>query len=301
MKLLTENTLPMARIPYENECIADFIFKKFKMADAHLESRKIKQTIPQWVYPDFLEASWLGAICLRQLWYGFRWSSRTPPAKLKGCKDYLFPKQLESIGATVSTADANNIPYRLTALGGHLGSIMDGCAVNIPTRGKKWHVLEFKTVDLDTFLAIKKNGLRAEDYNTYCKLMLLMGMSQGMERALCCIACDSTMGLHFEVVYYNQTEYLSLLTKAEHIIFNDSIPNRIDPTGETDFCKRCVFYSICQQKEMPDVNCRTCAYGEPSRKPEAQWVCHEYSCEISDLKKQNSGCFEYQLSQFFLT
>src|SRR5574337_307878 len=100
-----------------------------------------------------LGASVIGRPCERQLWYAFRWAYQE---QFKGRMLRLFQRghreedwfaaDLRSTGAQVHSVDPRTgQQFRFSAVGGHVGGSMDGCALGLIEAPKTWHVVEYKT------------------------------------------------------------------------------------------------------------------------------------------------------------
>src|SRR5574337_815622 len=95
-----------------------------------------------------LGASVIGKPCERQLWYAFRWAyqeqfeGRMLRLFQRGHREEdWFAADLRSTGAQVHSVDPRTgQQFRFSAVGGHVGGSMDGCALGLIEAPKTWHV-----------------------------------------------------------------------------------------------------------------------------------------------------------------
>lgn len=242
-----------------------------------------------------LGASQIGHPCSRALWYGFRWALTKD---FDGRMLRLFEtgqleenrliKDLRNIGVEVSAFDPEGNQWRVSALGGHFGGSMDGCAVGIPEAPKTWHVLEFKTHNLKSFTDLQANGVMEAKPMHYAQMQVYMELT-GMTRALYLAVCKNDDQIHAERVEHDPVAAAKLLAKAERIIFSDEPPARISDNPGWWECKFCDFHPVCHGEAVALVNCRTCAHVTASR--DGTWRCEvDHTDEPITVEEQRHGC-----------
>ena len=222
-----------------------------------------------------LGASQIGKSCSRQLWYQFRWAM--PREQHPGRILRLFrrghqeeenlTRDLRAAGIEVIDVDNTGEQFRFEAVGGHFGGSMDGIGRGFPecSNPDKWHVLEYKTHNQASFNKLKKEGVEKAKPEHYVQMQMYMGMSGDtnetrMTRAMYIAVHKDTDNIYVERIKYVHDVYKKHLDRARAIILDDEPPPPVstDPTWYE--CKWCPAAGICHGKEMPSVNCRTCAH-----------------------------------------
>ena len=252
-----------------------------------------------------LGASQIGHPCSRALWYGFRWALAKD---FDGRMLRLFEtgqleenrliRDLRHIGVEVSAFDPEGNRWRVSALGGHFGGSMDGCAVGIPEAPKTWHVLEFKTHNLKSFTDLQAKGVMDAKPMHYAQMQVYMELT-GMTRALYLAVCKNDDQIHAERVEHEPVVAAKLLAKAERIIFSDEPPARIHDSPSWYECKFCDFHPVCHGEAVALVNCRTCAHVTAAR--DGTWRCEvDHTDEPITLEEQRHGCHLHRYNPHLL-
>lgn len=226
---------------------------------------------------DHLGASLIGKYCQRELWYSFRWCKKP---SFNGRMLRLFEtgnkqearliKNLRDIGCTVYEYDpdtGHQIHYE--DFGGHFGGNLDGVGVGFE-ESKQYHVLEFKTSNTKTFNTLKKSGVEKTKYEHYIQTQMYMHWS-GLERAFYFCVNKETDEIYGERIYYNKDIAESITKKAESIIFSNEPFIKLSDSPTIFTCKFCEYKELCYGKQLPEVNCRTCAHSTPERN--GTWTC----------------------------
>lgn len=252
-----------------------------------------------------LGASVIGHPCSRALWYGFRWALIK---NFDGRMLRLFEtgqreeerliRDLRRIGVEVSAFDPEGNQWRVSALGGHFGGSMDGCAVGIPEAPKTWHVLEFKTHNLKSFADLQAKGVMEAKPMHYAQMQVYMELT-GMTRALYLAVCKNDDQIHAERVEHDPVAAAKLLAKADRIIFSDEPPARIHDSPSWYECKFCDYHTICHGDAVALVNCRTCAHVTAAR--DGTWRCEvDHTDEPITLEEQRHGCHLHRYNPHLL-
>lgn len=252
-----------------------------------------------------LGASQIGHPCSRALWYGFRWALAMD---FDGRMLRLFEtgqleenrliRDLRHIGVEVSAFDPDGNQWRVSALGGHFGGSMDGCAVGIPEAPKTWHVLEFKTHNLKSFTDLQAKGVMEAKPMHYAQMQVYMELT-GMTRALYLAVCKNDDHLYAERVEHDPVAAAKLLAKAERIIFSDEPPARISDNASWWECKFCDYHPVCHGEAVALVNCRTCAHVTAAR--DGTWRCEvDHTDEPITLEEQRHGCHLHRYNPHLL-
>lgn len=256
----------------------------------------------------YLGASVIGRECARALWYGFRWAR---PEQFDGRLYRLFqtghlaePRfvaDLRAIGATVHDVDpATGAQFSFSDLGGHFRGNMDGCATNLPTGGKKWTVLEFKTHSSKSFAKLTKDGVRKAKPEHWTQMNTYMGWS-GMTRALYLAVNKDTDELYSERLEFNAIEFERTKVKAESIIFGEQPPAKISDDPKFFLCAWCTFNGVCHGHQVPNVSCRTCVHSTPEREGDGRWSCVKWKADSIPIEHQRTGCDQHLPLPFLLT
>lgn len=252
-----------------------------------------------------LGASQIGHPCSRALWYGFRWALTKD---FDGRMLRLFEtgqleenrliRDLRHIGVEVSAFDPEGNQWRVSALGGHFGGSMDGCAVGIPEAPKTWHVLEFKTHNLKSFTDLQAKGVMEAKPMHFAQMQVYMELT-GMTRALYLAVCKNDDQLYAERVEHDPVAAAKLLAKAERIIFSDEPPARISDNPSWWECKFCDYHPVCHGESVALVNCRTCAHVTAAK--DGTWRCEvDHTDEPITVEEQRHGCHLHRYNPHLL-
>ena len=244
-----------------------------------------------------LGASIIGKECERALWLDFRWVTR---ATFSGRMLRLFEtgqleedrlvSNLRSIGATVMDVNPKNgRQWQVQEHGGHFGGSLDGLAIDIPEAPKTWHVCEFKTHNIKSFTALKKDGVQKSKPQHYAQMQVYMHLF-GTTRALYLAVCKDTDEVYAERFCADPEEGKRLLAKAKRIIEAAQPLTRINDDPTWYQCRMCNHHHNCHEGDLAERNCRTCLHVTPIL--DGQWQCERLSRFIS-VAEQRQGCFSH--------
>ena len=243
-----------------------------------------------------LGGSQIGHSCSRALWYQFRWAWHE---KHDGRILRLFEtgdreearvvQNLRAAGCTVWERDPETgMQPRFSALGGHFALSLDGVVEGLPESSKP-HTLEVKTMSEKYFKSMASMGLEKAKpvYWAQCQIGLHLS---GLERCLFFAVNKNTDEIYVERVKPDPAYAKELLAKAEAIIFSDTPPPGISSDPAWFECKFCAYHSVCHGDQMPELNCRTCAFSTAER--EGGWNCARHKKALDEID-QYSGCGDH--------
>lgn len=273
-----------------------------------------------------LGASMIGRECARELWYNFHWAR---PPKFEGRMLRLFNRghleeprlvaMLKMIGCEVWSQDAKGNQYRISGVGGHFGSAIDGVVSGCPDLPDRPILGEFKTYndkqftklagksdDFRAFLAHLLNpqmpyaeftgkGVKVAKFEHYVQMQIYMGYYK-LTHALYLAVNKNDDQLYAEIIEFDKAIYDLYWSRAEKIIMADTIPPRINESPGFFKCMFCDFKRICHLNDPVSVNCRTCAGSVPT--PDGQWHCIKWSHPLTK-QAQLQGCQEYDRKMEF--
>lgn len=243
-----------------------------------------------------LGASVIGRPCERQLWYAFRWAyqeqfeGRMLRLFQRGHREEdWFAADLRSTGAQVHSVDPRTgQQFRFSAVGGHVGGSMDGCALGLLEAPKTWHVVEYKTHGSKSFAKLEKEGVQKAKPEHWAQMQLYMRWS-GMDRAFYLAVNKDTDALHAERIHAEAEAGERLESKAERIVKSaEPLPKLSDNPAWFE-CKFCPAFAICHGGQLPDVNCRTCVHATPEMDGSGRWSCALHKRDLP-LAEQAKGC-----------
>jgi hypothetical protein len=249
-----------------------------------------------------LGGSMIGRECNRELWYSFRWAI-TPKhdGRLlrlfdRGHKEeFRFVEWLRNIGVTVWEYDENGVQWRIIDHKGHFGGSLDGIAWGIPDAPNEYVLLEFKTFNQKTFNQLLAQGVQLAKPEHYGQMQIYMH-KMNLKKALYMAICKNDDSLYTEIIEYDQATAEKLLAKAGNIIFSDEAPVRVSNDPSFFKCKFCNYSNICHQKQVPEINCRTCAHSTPV--DNGAWSCAKNILVENDNVSERDGCDQHVFNPY---
>lgn len=244
-----------------------------------------------------LGASLIGGECERKLWYGFHWASQSDiDGRLlrlfnRGhLEEARFIAMLLMIGCQVYQQDAEGKQFRISDADGHFGGSCDGICVGCPDLEEgKACLTEFKTHNDNSFKKLKVKGVveaKPEHYIQMCVYMRKLGLDTALYMAV----NKNDDELYAEIVKLNPQLAEEYLSRGRKIVYLKEAPARVSDSPGFYLCRMCNFSDVCQMRDEPDVNCRTCAYAVPH--VSGKWICKD-SGELLDREQQKKGCVDY--------
>lgn len=269
----------------------------------------IAEAVYQWYeakYPpanrEHLGASEIGEDCDALLWYRFRWcyvaafEGRILRLFRRGwAEEAKIEEELRGIGVEVSPRDpATGRQWRRVAHGGHFGQGADGMLGNVPGGGAQVHLAEYKTYNRKRFDALRAQGVERSDpkYAAQCQVGMRL---HGLKRTLFVASCKDDDRIHTERLKLDEDVADRLLARAGRIIFAPTRPARISDDPAHFRCARfCDAWGVCHGREVPSVNCRTCAHSSPTddelEPGVGTWRCARYDGAPIPEYVQRVGC-----------
>lgn len=242
-----------------------------------------------------LGASVIGRPCERAGWYTFRWATRaTHSGRIlrlfaRGQREeQTLVELLRKAGVEVHDQDGAGQQFRVSAIGGHFGGSLDGCAIGLVEAPEKWHVLEFKTHNDKSFAKLVKEGVERAKPEHYAQMQVYMALT-GMDRAFYLAVNKNDDSLHGERVRFDQGAADALMQKAQRIIASDRPPARLSEDPAWYECKFCDHRLTCHAGAVPPPSCRTCIHATPELYGEGVWSCARHQVELTHAE-QLAGC-----------
>ena len=247
-----------------------------------------------------LGASTLADPCERKIWFTFRWAKKPNFALEDGKRTHgqmlrLFNrghreevelrKLLEGIGCKFFSLEEQQI--QISDFNGHFGGSLDGL-IRLPEKfGIDALVIpEYKTANFTQFNQCKKKGVRAK-YKTYWGQVCLYGFKTGINYCLFIIVDKNSDEIYIEFLEIDHSFGEELYFKAQKLIEQQSIPDKISNNQKATHCKYCNFKDICFNNEPIEINCRSCKNSHPTK--DKQWFCNHYNTVIP-LEHISKGC-----------
>ena len=243
-----------------------------------------------------LGGSQIGNECGRALWYQFRWAWRELHEgrilrlfETGDREEMRVIQNLRAAGCTVWERDPETgMQPRFTAHGGHFALSLDGVIDGLPESSKP-HTLEVKTMSEKYFKTLSNLGLAQAKPIYWAQCQIGMHLS-GIDRCLFISVNKNTDEIYAERGRHDKAYCQMLLDKAGGIIFSDKPPSGISSDPAWFECKFCPYHAICHGDQMPELNCRTCAFSTPEKS--GNWSCarHKKTLDESD---QYTGCGDH--------
>jgi hypothetical protein len=249
-----------------------------------------------------------GRECARELWYSWRWST---PIKIAArmlrlfnrghLEEARFAAMLLAAGYQLWREESPGKQFRVSYLGGHYGSAIDGVIQGIPEMPDVPLLAEMKTHNNKSFrkLAGEKDsagnvvthpeGVAKAKPEHYVQMQQYMGYYKLSHGLYCAVNKDSD-DLYFEIVQYVPKVDEAYRTRSQRIIFAREAPPKISTNASFWRCKYCDHRRVCHFNEAPDFNCRTCAASYPT--DDGNWRCATHAA-IIDKDRQLVGCPEW--------
>jgi hypothetical protein len=252
-------------------------------------------------YRSHLGGSQIGKKCERMLWLAYRWTHIEPtePKMVRlfnrgHLEEARFIALFKQAGINLWTHDPNTgEQFRVSHLGGHFGSALDGVFGQIPDwpAGVSYGLGEFKTHNLKSFTKLLDTGVRKNKPEHWDQMQFYMGKNN-LPVALYFATCKDNDELYAELVHFNHSDYQRILSKAERIIASPVPLPRLPQAAPTfNECKYCDMQSVCLGGKKALMNCRTCVNSFPAA--DGKWYCRAYSVELNK-EQQKAGCGAHQ-------
>lgn len=252
-----------------------------------------------------LGASLIGRPCDRELWLTFHWAKKRPiearVLRLFNRGHLEEPRMvaaLMAIGCQVWQHDASGEQYRISGVGGHYGSAIDGVVKGIPEMPELAILTEFKTHNDKSFQKLVKEGVRAAKFEHYVQMNQYMGEYK-LSHALYLATNKNDDDLYAEIIAFDEGNYQTFKNRARTIILRQDAPPRINNSPSWWQCRFCDYKGICHNAHPVERNCRTCKWANTYE--DGTWRCNvpsqpigEGSDKILTKEDQLAGCDQYQ-------
>jgi hypothetical protein len=156
--------------------------------------------------------------------------------------------------------------HAVSALGGILRGHTDGfvyidhATVNGELIADEWMLWEMKTSNHKSFLEVVNHGVKEKKPVHYAQMQLYMGLTDfDVSRALYTVTDKDTDTIHFEVVPFDETEFVGLMAKAERVVWGD-LPPRAYKTPTHFKCRYCDAAQVCWGEDAPPRQCGSCTH-----------------------------------------
>lgn len=232
--------------------------------------------------------------CARELWYSWLW------AKAKNFKPRIlrlfnrghleearFLAMLSGAGFEVHFEEEDGGQFKISDHNGHAGSALDGVVVGLPDlEAKTPALIEMKTHSDKKFKELVRKGVKDGFPVHYGQCQIYM-KKKSLPWCLYMGVNKNDDDLHLELLVSDDPCGTRLIERVGLIIYSDKAPPRVNNSPGWYECKFCDFNKLCHQKEVPEINCRTCIHSTPVA--DKKWHCGNYNIEI-DKARQLEGC-----------
>ena len=250
-----------------------------------------------------LGASLIGRECRRQLWYSFRWATKST---FKGRILRLF--QTGDLEETRLTADLQNIGVKVYHTNpetgaqwqvkedakGFFGGSMDGLIIGLPEAPNTWHIVEYKTHGDRSYKDLVRKGVELAKPEHYAQMQIYMHLFKNplhggvkVNRAAYIAVNKNTDDIHFERIRYDRDFGEAIMLKAANII-DSPVPPPREYDKEGFACKWCDNKEQCWRNADLEANCRTCKHSAPGL-----WA-PDFECKLlnehRDVQDQKDMC-----------
>ncbi len=275
-------------------------------------------------------ASLLGRKCDRELWYSFRWATKS---NFSGQMLRLFNRGhleearfialLLTAGIQVYQQDENGKQFRISEFGGHFGGSGDGVVFGVPDNPGEYMLNEYKTHNDKSFtklagdnwkefhesilnpqsprVAFTGEGVRSAKFEHWVQMQTYM-RKMGLPSALYLAVNKNTDHIYAELVVLEPVTADSMIARAGRIIPLQSPPPMVNKAPGWYECKFCDHLAVCKGgiggKAEPARNCRTCVHAYPY--DDGTWRCNRPAQpdggpaeEVLSKERQLTGCEQY--------
>jgi hypothetical protein len=260
-----------------------------------------------------LGASVLGRECDRQVWYSFRWATKS---RVEGrmvrlwnrghLEEARFIALMLTAGFQVYQQDEHGKQYRISEYGGHFGGSGDGVVSGVPElasspfgfalaefkthndksfkklAGDNWDLFHKRILDPNSTEAkVRKaefegEGVRSAKFEHWVQMQLYME-KMGLSVALYCAVNKNDDHIYAELVHRDSAAANFQLERAGRIIPLYAPPRKIANSVGDYRCMFCDHKPVCHQGAKPEANCRTCKHSEPDIR-DGKWRCANPVC-----------------------
>lgn len=265
-----------------------------------------------------LGASMIGDVCLRRLWYGFRWVQQS---QFDGRMQRLFNRGhleelrwiewLRGVGFHIWYETEDGKQFRIGGVEGHYGGSLDsvGKAPDGTAPASKFvptpafiqamqllsevgpFLVEYKTYNDKQFNKLTADKVVKTKPRHWVQ-MCVYGAKNSFRYAVYCAINKNDDDLHVEIVELDYEVARMAEIKAESVITSQQPPPRFSElpshvecsgykgknTSPDEALYKCDFFEICHRGKAYEKNCRSCQFATPVKN--AQWFCGKYNAVI---------------------
>lgn len=263
-----------------------------------------------------LGISLIGDECSAKLFYGWRWTKKP---KFNGQTLRLFNRgHLEegrfvalilASGMQIVQQDETGGQYRVSYLGGHFGSAIDGVVIGCPDMPNPSTPIltEMKTHNDNSFKKLKTAGVKESKWEHYVQQQEYM-LYYGLPASLYIAVNKNTDEIWCEIVPFDRETAERYKDRGHIIALSEAPPPKLSQDRSFYKCKRCDYRGICHMGDMPEVNCRTCKHSYPLE--DGTWRCGlqvaaaasyitDGSEGILDKEAQLAACANYEPADYY--
>ncbi len=248
-----------------------------------------------------LGASVIGKPCLRALYYHWNWFlAEQIPARIRRLFDdgHEIEAKMRALiksrgGRFLDSADTGE-QTRVSALEGHYGGSVDGILIWEAVGLAEPVLFECKSANQDSFADTKKHGVKKSKPEHFGQMCTYGGLLK-LKQALYLVYNKNNSEIYVELVDLEDEEAYKNTLKAEFVILNNNLPDRISKNPAYYICKQCSYTSICHGTAQPKPNCRNCKKCSPAAN--ATFHCAEYDA-IIPKEALIQGCAKHEFKQW---
>lgn len=247
-----------------------------------------------------LGASVLGDVCVRAIWYKFRWAK---VIKHTGRMLRLFQRGhdqekqvtlwLRQIGAVVHETDPETgKQFRVSDHAGHFGGSSDGIVGNLERFGLEGYgLLEDKTHNEKSFKQLLTKGVVMSKPGHWVQMQMYMGYL-GLKWALYFPVCKNDDHIQPQVIHFKPEAFERYSGRALDIITARKAPPKIREDPSWWVCKFCDFKRVCHEGAELSKNCRSCVFATAELTGDGVWRCNKF---CRDIPKEfiRKGCDDW--------
>lgn len=263
-----------------------------------------------------LGISLIGDECSAKLFYGWRWTKKP---KFNGQTLRLFNRgHLEegrfvalilASGMQIVQQDETGGQYRVSYLGGHFGSAIDGVVIGCPDMPNPSTPIltEMKTHNDNSFKKLKTAGVKESKWEHYVQQQEYM-LYYGLPASLYIAVNKNTDEIWCEIVPFDRETAERYKDRGHIIALSETPPPKLSQDSSFYKCKWCNYRGVCHMGDMPEVNCRTCKHSYPLE--DGTWRCGlqvaaaasyitDGSEGILDKEAQLAACANYEPADYY--
>lgn len=150
----------------------------------------------------------------------------------------------------------------------------EGCTLKLPDG---WGLLEEKTHSDKSFKQLTAKGVLSSKPTHYVQMQIYMHYF-GLPWALYMAVNKNDDTLYCELLWYKEEVAMGYVAAASKLIEARTAPARLTKDPSWFECKFCAYRDICHYNEVPQKNCRSCAFA--SAAADGGWHCNKFNGEL---------------------